>query len=75
MRKNRINTISFKYEAKIHIFPNTNKVKYIGTVKANSINELKKLARKHNNIWGEGTNKRIHLSCNNTLKEFLINTL
>jgi hypothetical protein len=63
----------FKYEAKIHTHPNSDKVKFIGTVKANSITELKAKAKKHAQSWNEHGG-RLHLQDDNTGREWMFNS-
>jgi hypothetical protein len=61
----------FKYTATIYANPNKHNVKFIGTVSANSIADLKERARKHARGWNE--RGRILLECDNTGREFYVN--
>jgi hypothetical protein len=63
----------FKYEAKIHSRPNSDDPKFIGTVKANSIAELKEKAKSHARSWNEHGG-RLHLQDDNTGREWIINS-
>jgi hypothetical protein len=63
----------FKYEGRIHANPNKHSVKFIGTVYANSISDLKTKAREHATSWNEHGG-RLHIECQNTGREFYINS-
>ena len=62
-----------KYTARIHTNINSDRVKFIGTVTANSICELKEAARKHARSWNEHGH-RLHLEDENTGREWIINS-
>jgi hypothetical protein len=60
-----------KYRANLHINSNTDKVKFIGTVEANTKKELKENARSKARSWAEYG--RIHIQENNYGLEFYVN--
>lgn len=62
----------FKYKATIHT-KKFGDFAFIGTVKANTIAELKDKARKHARSWNEHGH-RLYLECQNTQKEWVINS-
>ena len=63
----------YKYIAKIYTNINCDDIKFIGTVKADSIHELKDKARAHARSWNEHGGK-LHLECENTGREWTINS-
>ena len=63
----------FKYEGRIHVRPNSNDPKFIGTVYANSIKELKEKARDHARSWNEHGG-RLSIEDQNTGREWVINS-
>ena len=62
-----------KYKVKIHTNPNSERVKFIGEVSANSIVELKEKAKQHARSWNEHGG-RLHLEDENTGREWMINS-
>jgi hypothetical protein len=66
-------TQDFKYEGRIHTRPNSNDPKFIGTVYANSIKDLKEKARAHARNWNEHGG-RLYIQCQNTEREWIINS-
>ena len=62
-----------KYEARIHINANKNSVKFIGTVKANSLKVLKEEARKLARNWNNHLSGRLHLQIEDSGRELFIN--
>lgn len=60
-----------KYTAKIHIHPNSESVRFIGEVSANTIPALKEKARAHAASWNhQGT--KLHIEDVNTGREWMI---
>ena len=64
--------LKYKYVAKIHT-KKFGDFAFIGTVKANTIEELKENARKHARSWNEHGH-RLYLECENTQREWVINS-
>lgn len=64
--------LKYKYVAKVHI-KKLGDFAFIGTVKANTIKELKKEARKHARSWNEHGH-RLYIECENTQREWVINS-
>ena len=63
-----------KYNASLHIAVNDPaKVEFIGKVQANSIKDLKEVARKHARSWNKHLYGRIHLEDADQGLEFFIN--
>jgi uncharacterized protein CbrC (UPF0167 family) len=60
-----------KYTAKLHVNANSDTVKFIGTVEANSIKDLKENAR--SKARGCGNYGRIHIQEDNNGLEFFVN--
>lgn len=60
-----------KYNAKLHVNANSENVKFIGTVEANSIKELKENARQK--ARNQGNYGRIHVDEENEGLEFFVN--
>ena len=63
----------FKYEGRVHSRPYSNDPKFIGTVFANSISELKENAKKHARNWNEHGG-RLHIVDENSQREWYINS-
>jgi len=64
-----------KYNAHLHSHPdNPDKVKFLGIISANSIQELKENARKHARSWNEHGG-RLHLHDMELDREWYINSL
>jgi len=60
-----------KYKAKLHVNSNSDTVKFIGTVEANSIKELKEKARLKARAWAKYG--RIHVQEDNYGLDFFVN--
>lgn len=60
-----------KYSAKLHVNANSEAVKFIGTVDADSIKELKEKARQHARNWNN--RGRVHVQDDNSNIEFFVN--
>jgi hypothetical protein len=60
-----------KYTARLHANANSDKVKFIGDVKGDSIKEIKENARKHARNWNE--RGRIHVEIEETGHDFFVN--
>lgn len=67
--RNYENETRYKYEANLHIDANKESVKFIGNVQANSLKELKELAREKARNWNNYG--RIHVQTQE--REFFIN--
>lgn len=63
------NETRYKYEANLHINANKESVKFIGSVQANTLKELKELARQKARSWSNYG--RIHVQVQE--REFFIN--
>ncbi len=62
-----------KYEAKLHIKANSDFVEFIGIVHANSLSSLKEEAKRHARSWNKHVSGRIHVTIEDSDKQFFIN--
>ncbi len=62
-----------KYVARVYRRPNTNEVEFIGTVNADSIQNLKAKAKQLSISWNKHGG-RLLIECQNTQRQWLVNT-